>query len=108
DATSPSRAPSQDKAAGATTQKTGTLSYGLRARRPKPPRLGDNPKSTWAVRSNSPSGSKHQGVNELHAGQPLRSAFHPSRCAKANENSPLPSPRLSGERGNGRARFSAR
>ena len=84
------RAPSQDKAAGATNQKTGTLSYGLRARRPKPPRRGDNPKYAWAIRSNSSSGSKHQGVSDLFAGRRHNRPFHPSRCAQTNENSSRP------------------
>ncbi len=68
------RSPSQHKAAGATTQKTGALSYGLRARRPKPPRCRDNPKYAWpkyawAIRSNSSSGSKPQGVSDLSTGR---------------------------------------
>ena len=49
------------------------------------------------LKLNSSSGSKHQGVSDLSTGPQHHSPFHPSRCARTNENSsgglrPPPSP----------------
>src|SRR6266568_3747302 len=82
DARSPSRF-SRDRAAGATTQKNCTLSYGLRARRPEPLRRGLNPRYACAVRSNLISGSKPpREERPLCRPGATISDFHASRCGK--------------------------
>jgi len=82
------RAPSQDKAAGATTQKTGALSYGLRARRPNPPR----PWRQSKVRLGHPIKlilglETPRGKRPLHRPPAQIARFIHQGCAQTHENS---------------------